>query len=705
MSAPAPKPFSLQAPERIAMEYGGNKQKIAQAVQSGLIDPTSGLMAGMFIDRMRAAQAQEQAPNQTVAQQVLGPQGPQGGPPPGGPQGGPPPGGPPPPPPPQGGPPPQGPVGMAEGGLTSLPVPDYMFDEQTFAGGGIVAFARGDQVDARAERLKALMSVVRNPNASSEDRMAARAEINKMEGMGPGRTPGPGLADALAYTQDDLPFRQPVSADASIYSPDGARAPQNVGDEPINVGPRARAPQSAGDSIYSPGGGMGLPSRSPQGANAFTGADGLTADYSLEADYPRVTAGPNKGKTLSELTAAARAANEASGQVPFKGLGRALLPFPEREALEAKERAEAQARPPAPSASGYKPNLGSVNMGGYDPNRSSPEAQLNAILGKPAPDTRIGALLASQSARADTAPTRVPGAGRRTGAGAATTRPSASTTAAGTTPEMSDEALAEQRRKEFLEASKLPEYKGTSAEDKAARKKEDFWSAMAQAGFGMMAGTSQNALTNIGEGLKAAMPTMQASLKERRADEKEDLKQQYAYQLAQAGVSSKAFEVKMTQFDKLKDNRFREKTLAETIRHNQEVEKLQGQQVAQSGSTGTERLVRVIALGRAPGATDEQKRLADAAEYALKGYAGAVGGAEIANKARDNVDSAISKNINLSRTLNDLAKKDRANAKTGNPTTLYEDKYNEMIDAEQKRLGRGLLGKQTPEDPLGLLKG
>ena len=143
MSAPAPKPFSLQAPERIAMEYGGNKQKIAQAVQSGLVDPTSGLMAGMFIDRMRAAQVQEQAPNQTVAQQVLGPQGPQGGPPPpGGPQGGPQ-GGPPP-----GGPPPQGPVGMAEGGLTSLPVPDYMFDEHTFAGGGIVAFAKAGEVEA-----------------------------------------------------------------------------------------------------------------------------------------------------------------------------------------------------------------------------------------------------------------------------------------------------------------------------------------------------------------------------------------------------------------------------------------------------------------------------------------------------------------------------------------------------------------------------
>lgn len=65
------KPFSLQAPEDIAKEYGGNKQKIAKAAQMGLLDPTSAVLAGMFIDRMRGAQAQEQAPQQTVAEQTF----------------------------------------------------------------------------------------------------------------------------------------------------------------------------------------------------------------------------------------------------------------------------------------------------------------------------------------------------------------------------------------------------------------------------------------------------------------------------------------------------------------------------------------------------------------------------------------------------------------------------------------------------------
>jgi len=728
MSAPAPKPFSLQAPERIAMEYGGNKQKIAQAVQSGLVDPTSGLLAGMFIDRMRAAQVQEQAPNQTVAQQVLGPQGPQGGPPPpggpppqGAPQGGPPPGGPPPPPPPQGGPPPQGPVGMAEGGLTSLPVPDYMFDEQTFAGGGIVAFARGDQVDARAERLKALMSVVRNPNASSEDRMAARAEINKMEGMGPGRTPGPGLADALA----DL--------DAATGAPVGGTrldpAEFNRNPSPSNLFGNAEAAQRGpqmpnlsgfGDAIMAANlretdaargtdasGGMSL--RSPELA-AIDARSRARNEAAGQVPF-RGFADALKSPELAAIDARSRAKNEAAGQVPFRGAGKYFLPIPERLAFEARERSKAAESPatnrgvgnapPPPSASGYKPNLGSVNMGGYDPNRSSPEAQLNALLGKPAPDAGVGALMASQSARADTA--RIPGAGRRTGAGAATTRPSASTTAAAAAaPEMSDEELVAKRNKDFAEANKLPEYKGTSAEDKAARKKEDLYSALMQAGFSMMAGTSQNALTNIGEGLKAAMPGMQASLKERRADEKEDLKQQYAYQLAQAGVKGKAYEFSMTQFDKLKDNRFREKTLAETIRHNQEVEKLQGQQVAQSGSTGTERLVRLMAAGMPGGATPEN--LAKAAEIGVKGYSGAGTGAEIYNKAGDNVDAAIGKNLVLSQRLRKLAQQDKKNAKDGKPSTLYDTEYERLKKAEYNRLTSASLsplGGQTPELPPG----
>jgi hypothetical protein len=148
------KPYSLQSPEQIAKDYGGNKQRIAEAMQMGIIDPTAGTMAGMFIDRMRMAQQQEMAPQQTVAQQVFAPPAPpMGAMPPAGlgatPQAAampPMPGGAPmvaPPAPPMGAP------GMAAGGLTTLPLPDDMFNEPDvggYAAGGIVAFQAGGGV-------------------------------------------------------------------------------------------------------------------------------------------------------------------------------------------------------------------------------------------------------------------------------------------------------------------------------------------------------------------------------------------------------------------------------------------------------------------------------------------------------------------------------------------------------------------------------
>lgn len=157
------KPFSIQSPEEIAKEYGGNKQKIVEAMQMGIIDSTAGVLAGMFIDRMRAAQMQEQAPQQTVAQQVMGgtqAQAPAAAPAPAAPPQGaglgaiaP-----------QGATPPvpemlpeQAPVGMAEGGIVGLDIPDTMYDEPSnggfndgYAGGGLVAFADGGDVRPRS---------------------------------------------------------------------------------------------------------------------------------------------------------------------------------------------------------------------------------------------------------------------------------------------------------------------------------------------------------------------------------------------------------------------------------------------------------------------------------------------------------------------------------------------------------------------------
>jgi len=80
--------------------------------------------------------------------------------------------------PPQGMPAPQAPVQMAGGGLTTLPVPDYMFDEQTFANGGIVAFSEGGQkgaADAKARAKQQAEAYLGKPISDAEFDLLLRA--------------------------------------------------------------------------------------------------------------------------------------------------------------------------------------------------------------------------------------------------------------------------------------------------------------------------------------------------------------------------------------------------------------------------------------------------------------------------------------------------------------------------------------------------
>jgi hypothetical protein len=174
------KPYNLQSPEQIAKDYGGNKQKIAMAMQMGIIDPNAGTLAGMFIDRMRSAAQSEGAPQQTVAQQTFAPPAP-AAPPMGAPAGlGATPQAAAMPPmnatPPMGAVPPQEMPMMAEGGmvppyasgggLSDMPLPDGMFDEPSnggygdgYAGGGMVAFAGAGPVKA-----KGIAALLANPD-------------------------------------------------------------------------------------------------------------------------------------------------------------------------------------------------------------------------------------------------------------------------------------------------------------------------------------------------------------------------------------------------------------------------------------------------------------------------------------------------------------------------------------------------------------
>ena len=155
------KPFGIQSPEQIAKDYGGNKQRIAEAMRLGIVDPTVGTLAGMFIDRMAAGAAEGQARLDTIASQVFDPQTPPGQAPGGAGPGAPPMGmGPPPPgmgmgmgaPPMSMGPPPPG-MGMGMG--MGAPPPDMPMPPPSpeamqpmgpgMADGGMVAFARGGE--------------------------------------------------------------------------------------------------------------------------------------------------------------------------------------------------------------------------------------------------------------------------------------------------------------------------------------------------------------------------------------------------------------------------------------------------------------------------------------------------------------------------------------------------------------------------------
>jgi hypothetical protein len=98
-------------------------------------------------------------------------------------------------------------------------------------------------------------------------------------------------------------------------------------------------------------------------------------------------------------------------------------------------------------------------------------------------------------------------------------------------------------------------YQGTSAEDKASRKQEDLYSLLAQIGFGTAAGTSQFGLENLGKGAAGAMPAMQASIKERRADAKEERKMEFESLLAQRKERGDGFDASMREFGRLSDKK------------------------------------------------------------------------------------------------------------------------------------------------------
>jgi hypothetical protein len=144
--------YKIRSPIDIWMAYGGDQQRIAQAMQLGVIKPEEGVLAVMEGKRRPPPQVAQG----TVAQQVMGviPPAPSSTNPMAAAMGAPAPQPAPAMQAPMGAPPEMAMPGMAMGGLANLSVPDAMFDEPDiggygdgYSGGGLVAFARGGMSD------------------------------------------------------------------------------------------------------------------------------------------------------------------------------------------------------------------------------------------------------------------------------------------------------------------------------------------------------------------------------------------------------------------------------------------------------------------------------------------------------------------------------------------------------------------------------
>ena len=166
--------FDLLSAEKVAAKYGGDKRKIGEAAQMGLVNPTVAVMAGMFIDRMRNAAIAEQKPTTTVAQEVMAPATQMAG---------------------LGATPqaqaapqmapqantqmavaPTETATLAEGGLSSLPVDEDMFPDE-YAGGGIVAFEEGGPTTPFGRFVSEFGSNFRNKTAEELEILKLQDEL------------------------------------------------------------------------------------------------------------------------------------------------------------------------------------------------------------------------------------------------------------------------------------------------------------------------------------------------------------------------------------------------------------------------------------------------------------------------------------------------------------------------------------------------
>ena len=617
------KPFSLQSPEQIAKEYGGNKEKIRQAMAMGLVDPTAGVLGGMFIDRMRSAQSLEQGAQPTVAQQVLAPPAPASAP------AAPPASGAakffsaPPPMAPQAPPmaPQAPPMGMASGGLTTLPIPDDMFDEQRYGGGGIVAFAGGGETlvaalrampefgklveakragdegavralkgsildklhadgyemqDLRGKVDDAIESVTANPRPEQFSETIRQGALQEAAPSGESPSFQPSFDPVRVI---DKTNNLPTTGEAGYFDPVRVRRPPemqpaslpgagdfpssppvNVQYDPVRVEDNTRSPPP-GIDFGIIGGPSQLGLRSPPLVSG-------------RPEFPPVGL-PTQGE-LPQFQVAA----PAPGDVPFwkaalvQGSYNSGPDFVAQQlGVDPKAAKDVDlwkrlttpmypmGTPPASPEQLARLEKFRVNRAGGDaPSGAAPAASAAPAAPARAPtkegflkdagpnvlNDRMLANIAAKNASAPTKSTAEMFFGGDNAAPPPVDRPQERPGLGGprvdpVDPEVTKavadvaEAAPGVPKIDYLEA--LARYRGeaptlTAGESLADQKKQDFWSTIAQMGFGAAAGTSPNALANFSAGAAGAMPGMQKAMDRRREAQRDAAKAEDARKLA-----------------------------------------------------------------------------------------------------------------------------------------------------------------------------
>ena len=500
------KPFSLQSPEVIAKDYGGNKQKIGQAAQLGVIDPTAAVLAGMFIDRMRAAQVKEQVPQQTIAQQVFAPPAP-----PMPPMGGAPP--PPPPMPPMGGAPP---VGMAAGGLIGPDGGGGNFGGGVGGGGGSGNFGGGGGMGQQFTNQQPMNQQPMNQQFMSQQ---------PMQPMG------------QQYTSPyPMPPMQPMGQQNSVngYQGISAMTPRFADGGYVGSGSNFGGSNALG--AYDDGGMVSPGVDYGRGITALDLPDSMFEEPS--------SGGYANGGIIAFQAGSPGELVEAEPEDDRAPLWRLLdwnkKRMAPRDAMYARGEAKAAA---ARAADAAKRRVSTL-----------PPAAAPAVAAPTAAPVAARAPVRGLGAAARTLPPGAPGA-----------RASVAAPAAPPVDELSPEQQTRDIGKYMTTVEGLygkPGGPGSAIEEQEAalktarspeaqkkRKKEDMYMALAEIGANMAATKSPSFLQAAGEAMKTALPGVAASAKERRQDQKDALKQSVDMELMQYGIKTKTVDaaIKLNQ--------------------------------------------------------------------------------------------------------------------------------------------------------------